>query len=141
VTVPPRWLDTLIEDVMNGVEGHSLIGTFGYRYRSADDADDDDVWEVVLYPTPIELRGGDQHGAVIDPGFSLDLLALLALFDNVVAFQWTAHPFLPGDRAFPAVAIEGTVQGHGVSLQIQATAPDDEPPGMTFDVPPTQERH
>ena len=131
MTSPPAWLESLVELIIDNVIAHNTIGSFGYRYGQ-----EDQLWEVILYPTPIELRGGAQDGAVIAPGFSLDLKSLYEAFDDIEALYWNAHSFSPSDQDDPSVSIEGHYQGHYVYLQILAYAPDDEPPSMALDLPP-----
>ena len=131
MTTPPVWLEALFEAIMNGIEGHSP-GTFGYRYG---DAEEDDLWEIWLYPTPVELHGGTEDGALVAPGFSLDIKALCEAFEVVDSLYWTAHSFGPHDQDNPSVAIEGRYQGHSVYLRILAYAPEDEPPGSSLTLP------
>ena len=128
----PAWLDTMVEAVVNTLEAHSPMGGCGFRYSPPETGADD--WAVFIYPTPVQLQGGDADGTLVDPGFSLDLEVLRDLFDEVVTFHWTAHPFSEYDHDHPAVAIEGRFQGHSVYVAIQAYAPEDEPPGLTLDV-------
>ncbi len=129
MTTPP-WLETLVELVANTLEAHSALGPLGGRYRQ-----EDDLWAIMLYPTPVALRGGPDDGTVVSPGFSLDVKQLLALFEEVVAVNWTTQPFSPEDSDNPSITIEGRFQGQSVYLQILAEAPPDEAPGLTLDVP------
>ena len=132
MTALPAWLDTLIETVVNCMEAHSPMGGCGFRFCPPET--DDELWAIFVYPTPVALRGGDDDGQRVDPGFSLDLEVLREALDEVVALRWTAHPLSEYDYNHPSVAIEGRFQGHAVYVEIQAYAPDDEPPGMTLDV-------
>ena len=52
------------------------MGPLGYRYN-----EDDDYWEVDIYPTPVELIGGAVDGEVIAPGFGLDVEELRSAFE------------------------------------------------------------
>jgi hypothetical protein len=97
MTTPPAWLEALFEEVMNGIEAHSP-GTFGYRYG---DADEDGLWEILLYPTPVELHGGTEDGALVAPRFSLDVKAVCDAFDVVDSLYWTAHSFGLGRPSWP----------------------------------------
>jgi len=58
MTTAPTWLTDLIELVMDHVDAYGA-GTFGYRYRQEEE---DDSWEIMLYPTPVELQGGSADG-------------------------------------------------------------------------------
>ncbi|MGF1614812.1 MAG: hypothetical protein ACFCVA_13130 [Gammaproteobacteria bacterium] len=125
----PPWLETLVQQVANAIEAHSALGSLCYRYRHQDG-----VWEIVLYPTSIALRGGPDDGAIIVPGFSLDLKPLLDSFEEIIAVSWTTQPFGPDDSDNPSIAIEGRFQGQTTYLQILAEAPPDESPGLTLDM-------
>lgn len=128
MTTPP-WLEALVELVANAMQAHSALGPLAYRYRH-----EDDVWAIVLYPTPVALRGGPDDGTVVFPGFSLDVKQLLAIFEELVAVNWTTQPFGPEDLDNPSITIEGRFQGQSVYLQILAEAPPDEAPRLTLDV-------
>ena len=131
MTTPPAWLEALFEDVMNGIEVHNL-GNFGYRYG---DADGDEPWEILLYPTPVELHSSTEDGSLVSPGFSLDVKVVCDTFDTIDSLYWIAHSFSPDDQRNPSVAIEGEYQGHPVYLKILAYAPEDEPPSMSLALP------
>ena len=102
------------------------MGPLAFRY-----GEEDGFWEVILYPTPVELVGGASDGEVVQPGFTLDLEGLRSAFEQIDALSWNSLGF--GDSEGPYVAIEGKVQGHTVYLQILAYAPEDEEPGMKLD--------
>ena len=85
-----------------------------------------------LYPTPVELVGGAVDGAIVDPGYSLDLAALHAVFEQVNSLDWNTHGSHGSDPPF--VAVEGTFQGREVFLRILAGAPEGEEPGMKLQV-------
>lgn len=80
------------------------------------------MWEVDVYPTPVEFVGGDVDGEVGSPGFSMDLEALLSAFDRVDGLRWSVHHHLDG----PEVLIVGLFEGHEVYLRLLAEAPADE---------------
>lgn len=126
----PRWLEPRVERVANTMQAHSALGPLAYRYRQ-----EDDLWAIVLYPRPVALRGRPNDGSIVSPGFSLDLKQLLAIFEEVVAVNWTTQPFAPEDSDNPSIAIEGQFQGQAVFLQILAEAPSEEAPGLSLDVP------
>jgi len=135
MTTTPAWLTGLIELVMDYVDAHGA-GTFGYRYRQEEE---DNSWEIMLYPTPVELQGGSADGEWVFPGFSLDLKPLYEAFDAVEALYWTTQSFGPDDQENPSIALEGRYRGRSVYLSILAYAPDDEPPGMTLALPPSDD--
>jgi hypothetical protein len=123
----PAWLDGLLEAVAGCVEADSPLGPLGLRYR-----EEDGCWEVLIYPTPVELVGGPQDGAVVAPGFTLDLEQLRGLFARVAACGWNALGLDSPEG--PYIDIEGVYQGRDVYLRVLAQAPDDEEPGLKFDL-------
>jgi hypothetical protein len=96
------------------------------RYR-----EEEGFWDVWVFPTPVELVGGAHDGAVVVPGFSLDLEELQAVFDEVVAFVWNALGLNYPEGSY--VSIEGVFQGRELYLQVSARAPEDEEPGLKVD--------
>ena len=127
--VPEVWLHGLVEAVAGCMMADSPTGPLGYRY-----GEDDGLWQIDLYPTPVELVGGAADGEVVAPGFSLDIEELLGLFDRIDAMAWQSLGF-PGGEG-PHVSVEGVYEGHEVFVQVLAYAPDDEEPGMKLDTRP-----
>lgn len=128
----PAWLEKLVNLVVDGMEPHTVIGPVGYRYHQNEE---DGVWEVMVYLTPIELADGRDDGTVVTPGFYLDLRQLQDAFEDVDYLYWHVHGLGSTDLDRPSVALEGHCQGHRVYLQVLAYAPDDEPPTLTLDTP------
>jgi hypothetical protein len=125
---PSAWMTELVEGVAGCMEAHSPIGELGWRYH-----EDEELLELMVYPTPVKLVGGEHDGAIVMPGFSLDVLALQAVFERVTALHWHAQDFGPDDEDGPHLSLEGTYQGHPVWLRVLAEAPDDEEPGLELD--------
>jgi hypothetical protein len=119
----PKWLDSLFETVAESVMPQNAMGPMGLRYR-----EDNGTWDIVVYPTSVELVGGAVDGEVVAPDFTLDLERLRTAFERIDDFGWRALG-LPGTEG-PHVWIEGTYREREVFLQLQAYAPDDEEPGM-----------
>ena len=55
----------MVEVISACVEAQSPMGPLGYRYLAQGDP-----CELLVYPTPVELVGGAEDGAVVLPGFS-----------------------------------------------------------------------
>ena len=111
------------------MEAHCASGPLAFRWHQ-----EDDFWEIAVYSTPGEIVGGAQDGAVIVPGFSLDMQGLISAFEKVAVFHWRSQSFGPHDNLGPHVSIEGVYQGHEVWLQVLAEAPEDEEPGFKVDL-------
>lgn len=70
-------------------------------------------------------------GALVEPGFVLDIEQLRLSFDSVHDLGWNAlglH-FPEG----PHLYIEGVFHGHALYLEILAHPPEDEEPGLKLD--------
>jgi hypothetical protein len=122
------WMTDLVETVAGCMEAHSPMGAVGWRYQ-----EEDELVELVVYPTPVALVGGEYDGVIVMPGFSLDVQALQAVFERVTDLHWHAQGFGPDDEDGPHFSLEGTYQGHLVWLRVLAQAPDDEAPGLQLD--------
>jgi hypothetical protein len=95
---------------------------------------DDDFWEVRVYCTPGEAVGGAEDDAILVPGFTLDLMELMSVFEQLTDAHWRGHSFGPHDQEGPHFSMEGLYQGHHVYLQVLAEAPEDEEPGFKVDL-------
>lgn len=85
---PSEWINKIAEAVASCMEAHSPMGAMGWQYD-----EDDEILELVVYPTPVELAGGIDDGGVVIPGFPLDLQALQDVFERVTDLQWNAQGF------------------------------------------------
>ncbi len=125
----PQWLTSLVDGVGNCMEAHCAAGSLAFRWGS-----EDDFWEVTVYCTPGEAVGGAEDGAVLVSGFSLDLLELTSLFEELTDSHWQAHSFGPHDHTGPHISVEGMYRGHHVYLQVLVEAPENEEPGFKVDM-------
>ena len=122
---PSAWMTALVEGVADCLEAHSPLGGLGWRYQ-----EEEELLALLVYPTPVQLVGGEEDGAIVMPGFSLDVLALSAVFERVTALSWQAHAWGPDDADGPHLSLEGTYHGHAVWLRVLAEAPADEQPEL-----------
>jgi hypothetical protein len=120
------WLDELLSAVAGCVEADSPMGPFAMRYH-----EEDGFWEISIYPTPVELVGGRHDGAVVVPGFSLDLERFRETFDSIMDFGWNALGLKSEEG--PSVYVEGVYEGREIFLQVLAHPPVDENLGMKLD--------
>jgi hypothetical protein len=125
----PEWLYALVETVAGNMTTFSGPGPLGFLYQ-----EEEGVWEIVIYPKPVELIGGADDGDIVAPGFSLDLEDLRGEFERVDAVSRQSLGYPNGEG--PHVSIEGVYQGHEVFVQVLAYAPEDEEPGMKLDTRP-----
>jgi hypothetical protein len=120
------WLDDLKAAVAECIEPDSPMGPLGLRYR-----EEEGFWEITIFATPVELVGGADDGEIVLSGFSVDLERFRGVFDSIADFGWDASG-VTGEEG-PYVWVEGIFQGREVYLQVLATAPDDEEPGLKVD--------
>jgi hypothetical protein len=97
------------------MEAHSPVGSLRFRYY--------EEGELVLYPASIELLGGEDDGAIVSTGFSLDIKELISSFDEVDSVKWIAQGFSPYDNEGANISIEGIYQGHSVWVRVLAYPP------------------
>jgi hypothetical protein len=125
----PDWLTSLVDVVGSCMEPHAASGPLAFRW-----GEEEGFWEVTVYCTPGELVGGAEDGALVVPGFSLDVRELMSAFEKLVAVDWCSQSFGPDDHTGPHISIEGVFQGHQVYLQVLAEAPEDEEPGFKVEL-------
>lgn len=134
--VVPSWLPALVENVvLPAVTAHSIIGPLGYRWWGPDDADNEfDGWQVVVYPTPGEIRGNHAHdGAQFTSGLRLDVGAILGAFARVEDVVWNAPAHYTGDLDGPELHVRGDFLGKHVWLRFFCLPPSDEPSSCYLD--------
>jgi hypothetical protein len=94
---------------------------------------EEELTELVVYPTPVELVGGAVDGAVVASGYSLDLRTLQAAFDQIDALYWQTHSLGSHDHEGPHLSLEGVYRGHQVWLRVLSDPPEDAEPSIRFD--------
>jgi len=118
-------METVVEVISECVEAKSPMGPLGSRSLAQGQP-----CALLVYPTPVELVGGVEDGAVVIHGFSLALHVRLAHGDRVEACQWSPHGLGPDDPDGPCVSIEELSQGHDVWRRVLAAPPAEEEPGL-----------
>ena len=103
----PAWMEALVDVVSGCMEAHNVMGPLGFRW-----SEEQQFWEVIVYPTPIGLVGGATDGELVSPGFSLNVKELQSIFDEVEDVNWRAHDFGPQDPDGPYISFEGVYQEH-----------------------------
>jgi len=121
------WLGSLLEAVSASLEPESPMGPLALR-----SGEEEGFWEVDVYPSPVELLGGADDGALAFPPFSLDLEQLRVTFARIDSTGWNSFGWY--DEEGPFVWIEGSFQGHDVFLRVLAQAPEGEDPGAKLRV-------
>lgn len=123
---PPAWLEKFIEIIANCIEAHGLLGPLRWYYL-----EEEEYIELEIFPTQVEILGGELDGKLIMAGFSLDVTTLLAAFSRVDAIHWSSQG-IADEGAH--LSVEGIYEGHDIWLRILADPPEDEEPGMQMDM-------
>jgi hypothetical protein len=103
------------------------MGELGVRF-----GEEEGFWEIQVYAEPIELVGGAADGAIVSPGFSVDVRQIESLFERVDAVYWNTHGFHGSEPPF--LSIEGVYAGVEMWLRVSAAAPDDEEPRLKLNL-------
>lgn len=121
------WVDELMAAVSRCINTETPIGPLACRYLT-----DDDIVDMLIYATPVEIVGGADDGEIVDPDFDLDLVRFHDLFTSIVDFGFSALG--SEDECGPHIWLEGEFRGQPVYLHVLSRPPEDEEPGMKFDM-------
>jgi hypothetical protein len=86
-----------------------------------------DGWGVLVYPSVVEMVGGDRDGEIVHLVFVLDLRRLRRLFDKVTRFLWDPFDYQSHPEA-SHVKIVGTYQGQTVMVKVFALPEEGQAP-------------
>ena len=98
----PQWLASLVEAVGHCMEAHGAAGPLAFRWGN-----EDDFREVIVCCTPGEAVGGAEDRAILVSGFSLDVIGLTSIFEELTDSHSQAHSFGPRDQEGPHISVEG----------------------------------
>ncbi len=122
---PANWIEALVDTVSACIEAHNPMGPLEFWYGT-----EEEITQLIIFPTPVELVGGSVDGAVVVAGFSLDLHTLQAAFERLDAVTWQAHSLGPYDFEGAHLSLEGVYQGQEVWLRILPNPPEETEPGL-----------
>jgi len=114
----PQWLIDLTDKVCQTFETEQAPAEIGCHVHQ-----EADLWEVALFFSAIELVGGPYDGERIAPLFTVDIAAVLALFDPVEHASWQTQSHDEADELGNHFCVQGTVNEHHVALRILAESP------------------
>ena len=112
------WLRRLMETVSECWEWHALALQIGFEYREVDD--NDDCWEVWVYPPVQEILGGKNDGETGWCGFNFDLVGFLEEFETESVTASTRMELAP-----PEIVVEGKFRGKELLLHVCLEPPED----------------
>ncbi len=126
----PLWIRAFVDELTECVKPHAFIGTLGYRYMSPDDPNNvSNAWQVLVYPSPNELRGSALHdGALFVPGFTLNVSKILQYLPRYEEITWNAPVKSSGFLDGHEISIRCWYGDKALLLRVFARPPVDEPP-------------
>jgi hypothetical protein len=113
-----KWIEELQQAVADCWQWQAPALKISFQYTRPDQ--DEDFWEVWVYPAVQEIVGGKEDGETVWSGFDFDLLAFLNDFEAEavdISTRQTSHP--------SEVTIEGKFRGQYVFLHLCLEPPDD----------------
>src|SRR6516225_10161245 len=111
------WVEQLMEAVSGCWEWHSPALHIGFQYRGPED--EDDCWEVWVYPAMQEIVGGEDDGETGWSGFNFDLSGLLK------EIEANALDLSSGMDDPAEIVVDGKFLGQPVLLHVCLEPPDD----------------
>jgi len=112
-----RWLRQFIETVSDCWEWHALALHIGIQYREPQE--NEDGWEVWIYPAVQEILGGKNDGETGWCGFNFDVSALSVAFEDAqisISASMGQEP--------PKLFVEGKFRGQEVLLHVCLEPPE-----------------
>lgn len=129
----PQNIKEFIDAVCDAFEVEEPMGDVGYGYSPP--RNEDDEWMIDVYPIPIEIVRGKDDGAEVLPSFTVDVMAIMELFDKEAKGDgWEKGVMFEhrGGRC-ARVTFTGTVDGKFIMLDVLSSSPEGVKPGFTVD--------
>ena len=118
---PTKWLTRLVSEVskfMLCLDGNAPVQC--HLYHNEDDRDE---WEITVFGEPNRF-GGRLAKHSIDRCFSVDVLGVVMLFEDVESCQWQTSNIDASDELGPHLSVCGRFEGHQVWLRVLSRAPE-----------------
>lgn len=120
MTHPPLWLQDLIEQVTETVTPLAQPAELACHYFHSTSGDDE--WEVTLFPETPQF-GGRLTGYHTADALSVDVFALVQVFDLVSNCRWQTQVVASDDEIGPHLSVEGEYEGNNVWLRVASNPP------------------
>lgn len=117
MTVPP-WLRELADAVAAQIAPADLLSPIGCHYCEVDGH-----WEISLFASTTEVVGGSRDGRRRQSKFTVNLMKVLGLFDEIKACHWQNRAVNRTDELGAHFSVEARYAGHLVWLRVLADAP------------------
>jgi hypothetical protein len=116
----PRWLQDFASDAAGQFSAGLSIAPIGCHYAIDQDSS---TWEVTLFVSRTEIRGGENDGQQLPSLLTVDINGVCGLFDQSPSVYLQAIEF--DDKADPGTFLSflGSCSGHRVWLRVPAKPP------------------
>ncbi|VAX36362.1 hypothetical protein MNBD_PLANCTO02-387 [hydrothermal vent metagenome] len=128
---PPPWLSDFADSAAACLHGYDLLAPVGSHFFHNQAIDQ---WELTLFVSATEIVGGERDGEVTHSKFSVDVLGMASLFNDVSKLDWQALTIDKSDALGAHFSIEGKYFGCNIWLKVLALPPQGTPPGRTLDI-------
>ena len=128
---PPSWLADFSDRCSLLIEGYDLLAPIGCHFHHNINLDE---WEISLFASYTEVIGKECDGQLTLSKFSINVMKVIALFDELDSCSWQTHPLDDGDDLGPHLSFCGDYLGHRVWLRVLATPPSTAEVGRLIDV-------
>lgn len=120
----PKWLRELADAVAAQIAPAELLAPLGCHF-----CDVDGHWEISIFASTTEVVGGSRDGRRHQSKFTVNLLKVLGLFEEIKACHWQNRAVTRADELGAHFSVEARYAGHPVWLRVLADAPRRFSPG------------
>jgi hypothetical protein len=113
----------MAEHVRDAYRSNGATKEVGYLWSCPNTPDD--PWFLGMYLIPTTPLGGADDGARFYSGFSLNLLPILSILQNLQRLEWQNPMQYNSGLVGPQVRLQGLFAGKRVELQLLALPPTD----------------
>lgn len=122
MTNAPEWVRRFVVSVTDQMTSLNVEGELAchvYRNQSQNSGE----WEITIFGEPVRM-GGRLAGFAVNPVYSVDALAVTALFDTPLSCRWQTAQIDSEDDLGTHLSIEGIQNGEAVWLRIVSQKPE-----------------
>lgn len=114
----PDWLTVFVDAITAHIHSYGLLSPLGCHVHYVED-----VWEITIFASRIEIVGGSHDGRCCNPPFAVDICRLQETFSEIEAVFWQAQPLGLTDEIGAHLSIEGIYDQQRIRLRLTAAAP------------------
>lgn len=123
-------LTKLFEQIEETVKA---TGPIAHTSSLCDDLQSKLEWVMLVYPALLEVKGGEHDGETVSKGMTVDVLAVVALFDTAPMCVFAVTPESPVIDDYVFFEVAGTYHGVAVRVRFVRMAPPEDEPNFLID--------